>query len=140
MNVRRTLKHQKQKRTKMIKGLSRLSLGQLPKTGSGAAYCSSDSLGKNDTIAPIIKNRNPMNLEKMRIGLKPKGFTADKKQRRHWNSLELAITTKHTTATVTHWTGRKVCSASTKEWAIEKFLYNRTDIAALKIVGKVLGT
>ena len=43
------------------------------------------------------------------------------------------------TATVTHWTGRIVCRASTKEWAIRKFLYNYTDNAAVKGVGKIIG-
>ena len=33
----------------------------------------------------------------------------------------------------------QVCSASTKEWAIRKFLYNYNDGAALKCVGTVLG-
>ena len=75
----------------------------------------------------------------MRIGYKPNGFLADKRNREHWNALELSITGSHTIATVTHWTGRRVCSASTKEWAIQKFLYNYTDLAALKIVGQVIG-
>ena len=123
----------------MIKSLSRSNLGQLIQKGSGSAYYSSDSIGKNDLVAPIIRNRNPMNLEKMRIGLKPRGFYADKGEKRYWNALELSISKTHTTATVTHWTGRKVCSASTREWAIEKFLYNKTDAAAVKIVGNVLG-
>jgi len=49
------------------------------------------------------------------------------------------MTANHTTATVTHWTGRRVCSASTKEWAIRKFLYNYNDNAALKCVGSIIG-
>ena len=101
--------------------------------------CSSTSSSGNDTVAPTLRNRNPMNLEKMRIGYKPTGFLADKRNREHWNALELSITGSHTIATVTHWTGRRVCSASTKEWAIQKFLYNYTDLAALKIVGQVIG-
>ena len=127
----------------MIKGFIRTNLSHLLKNGGGVATYSSstpaDCTGKNDAVAPVIKNRNPMNLEKMRIGFKPKGFGADRAKKEYWNALELSITSNHTTATVTHWTGRKVCSASTKEWAIEKFLYNKTDTAALKIVGKVLG-
>merc|ERR1719219_2813954 len=75
----------------------------------------------------------------MRIGFKPKGFGADRAKKEYWNALELSITSTHTTATVTHWSGRKVCSASTKEWAIRKFLYNYTDSAALKCVGAVVG-
>ncbi len=50
-----------------------------------------------------------------------------------------SISSKHTIATVTHWTGRPVCSASTHEWAIQKFLYNYTDVAAVRIVGQVIG-
>ena len=56
-----------------------------------------------------------------------------------WNALELSVTSKDTTALVKHWTGRQVCIASTKEWAIQKFLYSHTDRAALKIVGQVIG-
>ena len=87
----------------------------------------------------MIKNRNPMNLEKMRIGFKPSGFQCESRSRSYWNALDLYLTGSHTTAQVTHWTGRKVCSASTKEWAIRKFLYNYTDNAALKCVGTVIG-
>ena len=58
----------------------------------------------------------------------------------HDSILSLIIfQSQHVTATVTHWTGRTVCSASTKEWAIRKFLYNYTDNAALKCVAKIIG-
>ena len=93
----------------------------------------------NPPLKPMIKNRNPMNLEKMRIGFKPCGFPTEKRRRSYWNSLDLYISGKHTKAVVTHWTGRKVCSASTQEWAIKKFLYNYTDSAALKCVGTIIG-
>ena len=118
-------------------------------------------LGPNDVVSPTIRNRNPMNLEKMRIGklnsffnqntclfylnwfelagYKPTGFSSDKGTRKYWNALQLAISGQHTSASVTHWTGRTVCSASTNEWAIAKFLYSNTDLSAVKIVGKVLG-
>ena len=48
------------------------------------------------------------------------------------------ITNNHTTATVTHWTGRQVAKASTTEWPIRQFLYNLTDQAALKVVGQII--
>lgn len=96
-------------------------------------------MGPNDVVAPRIRNRNPMNLEKMRIGYKPSGFLVDKGKRDYWNGLTLSISGQHTTAAIKHWTGRKVCSASTQEWAIQKFLYSNTDLAAVKIVAKVLG-
>lgn len=102
---------------------------------------SGDILGPNDVVAPSIKNRNPFNLEKMRIGYKPQGFAGDKGCKSFWNGLELTISKSppNVTARVVHWTGRTLCMASTEEWAIEKFLYNNADLAALKIVGKVLG-
>eukprot|EP00090_Calanus_glacialis_P028310 TRINITY_DN45519_c0_g1_i1.p1 TRINITY_DN45519_c0_g1~~TRINITY_DN45519_c0_g1_i1.p1 ORF type:complete len:208 (-),score=65.62 TRINITY_DN45519_c0_g1_i1:29-619(-) len=93
---------------------------------------------KNDIVAPRIRNRNPMNLEKMLIGKKPRGFDLENKSRNYWNKLELEISNNHTTAVVTHWTGRVVAKASTMEWPIRQFLYNLTDQAALKVVGQVI--
>merc|ERR1712215_651692 len=78
------------------------------------------------------------NLEKMLIGKKPRGFDLENKSRNYWNKLELEITNNHTTAVVTHWTGRIVAKASTREWPIRQFLYNLTDQAALKVVGQVI--
>ena len=73
------------------------------------------------------------------LGYKPSGFPTDKGSRNYWNALTLSCSGKHTQATVTHWTGRTVCSVSTREWAISKFLYSNTDVAAVTAVGKVLG-
>ena len=105
------------------------------------AYSSGSSdapYSRNDEIAPRMRNRNPMNLEKMLIGKKPRGFDLENKSRNFWNKLELEITNNHTTAVVTHWTGRIVAKASTREWPIRQFLYNLTDQAALKVVGQVI--
>ena len=49
----------------------------------------------------------------MRIGVKPRGWDLENKPRSFWNKLELEISNQHTTATVTHWTGRLVAQAST---------------------------
>ena len=104
-----------------------------------ARFCSALSpYGKNDQITPRVRNRNPVNLEKMLIGKKPRGFDLENKSRNYWNKLELDITNNHTTATVTHWTGRVVAKASTTEWPIRQFLYNLTDQAALKVVGQII--
>ena len=48
-----------------------------------------------------------MNLERMLIGYKPKGFQMEKSKRAYWNRLDLSITGGHTTAIVKHWTGRE---------------------------------
>ena len=110
-----------------------------------ARLCSSSASGasdapysKNDILAPRVRNRNPMNLEKMLIGNKPRGWQLENRSRNFWNKLELEISNSHTTATVTHWTGRLVAKASTQEWSIRQFLYNLTDGAALKVVGQVI--
>merc|ERR1719282_951105 len=79
-----------------------------------------------------------MNLEKMLIGKKPRGWELENRNRNYWNKLELEISNSHTTAIVTYWTGRVVARASTQEWSIRQFLYNLTDGAALKVVGQVI--
>jgi hypothetical protein len=43
----------------------------------------------NDRVATHILNRNPMNLEKMRIGRKPTGFPLERLDRSYWNKLDL---------------------------------------------------
>ncbi len=106
---------------------------------SGVQDPDGEPMSSNDSTAPLLKNRNPMNLEKMRIAYKPEGFVSDRKKRHYWNSLHLSVNKSSTTASVRHWTGRQICSASTNEWAIQKFLYNMSDLAAVRIVGKVLG-
>lgn len=105
---------------------------------SQASAASEAPCSKNDVVAPRVRNKNPMNLEMMRIGRKPMGWGLEDKNRTYWNKLELEISNSHTTATVTHWTGRVVARASTQEWSIRQFLYNLTDSAALKVVGQVI--
>ena len=72
------------------------------------------SYSNNNTVGPRVRNKNPLNLEKMLIGKKPRGFDMENKTRQYWNKLELEISGAHTTATVTHWTGRVVARASTQ--------------------------
>eukprot|EP00088_Acartia_fossae_P007866 TRINITY_DN13697_c0_g1_i3.p1 TRINITY_DN13697_c0_g1~~TRINITY_DN13697_c0_g1_i3.p1 ORF type:complete len:203 (-),score=20.72 TRINITY_DN13697_c0_g1_i3:122-730(-) len=106
---------------------------------SSSAQGSSDApYSDNDKIAPRVMNRNPMNLEMMSIGRKPEGFQFEQEERAYWNKLTLEISNQHTTAEVIHWTGRPVASASTKEWAFRKQLYNLTDNAAVQAVGKII--
>ena len=47
-----------------------------------------------------------MNLEKMLIGYKPKGFQLERNKRAYWNRLDLSMSGGHTTAVIKHWTGR----------------------------------
>ena len=96
---------------KLTKVFPRVSSQQPLRFCSTAA---SSPLPPNDALAPRMKNRNPMNLERMRIGAKPQGFLLEEKTRNYWNKLELEISNAHTTAVVTHWTGRPVARASTQ--------------------------
>merc|ERR1719499_315843 len=105
---------------------------------SGSVGSSDAPYSNNDIVAPRVRNKNPMNLEKMLIGKKPRGWDLENRSRNYWNKLELEISNNHTTAIVTHWTGRLVARASTQEWSIRQFLYNLTDGAALKVVGQVI--
>lgn len=40
---------------------------------------------KNSDIAPVLVNRNPRNLERMRIGYKPDGFHVEKPGKNYWH-------------------------------------------------------
>ena len=115
----------------------RMTLRMLSKS-SASAGGDEVSYSNNNLVSPRVRNKNPMNLEKMLIGKKPRGFDLENKSRQYWNKLELEISGAHTTATVTHWTGRVVARASTQEFSIRQFLYNLTDQAALKVVGQVI--
>jgi hypothetical protein len=77
-------------------------------------------LSANDQLHTHVKNRNPMNLERMQIAYQPRGFPLERVSRKYWNKLDLSISNGHTTAVIKHWTGRTVCKASTKEWAIRQ--------------------
>ena len=115
----------------------RMTLRMLSNSSAGAGG-DEVSYSNNNLVSPRVRNKNPMNLEKMLIGKKPRGFDLENKSRQYWNKLELEISGAHTTATVTHWTGRVVARASTQEFSIRQFLYNLTDQAALKVVGQVI--
>jgi len=108
---------------------------------SSGVNCSSESqeYPPNSSITPIsINNRNPRNLEKLRIGEKPDGYRLEKLGRSYWNKVTLDISSKHITASVVHFQGQRPVHVSTKEWCIKKYLYSTNDASAAKIVGQVL--
>lgn len=49
--------------------------------------CSSNSnaIGSNNDISPTLNNRNPRNLERIRIGYKPNGYALDVPGAKHWH-------------------------------------------------------
>ncbi|OBS82855.1 hypothetical protein A6R68_23149, partial [Neotoma lepida] len=69
----------------------------------------------NEAVAPEFTNRNPRNLE-----------------------LLVIKTQHHIEALVEHQNGQVVVSASTREWAIKKHLYNTRNVVACESIGRVL--
>lgn len=46
---------------------------------------SSNATGSNNDISPTLNNRNPRNLERIRIGYKPNGYALDAPGAKHWH-------------------------------------------------------
>ncbi|XP_023014769.2 mitochondrial ribosomal protein L18 [Leptinotarsa decemlineata] len=92
---------------------------------------------KNE-ISPIFTNRNPRNLEKLRIGYKPDGYHVEAPGKRYWHKLKLESSSKYVTASVYHFENEEVIQASTSEWALKKQLYKTADSAAYINLGRVL--
>lgn len=80
-----------------------------------------------------IVNRNPRNLEFLRIAEKPKGYFLDtpfSKPAYFWHKLVVTPSSKYITAELVHHQNGTVVEASTKEWAIKKQLFKTSDTAA----------
>ncbi|XP_018336394.1 39S ribosomal protein L18, mitochondrial-like [Agrilus planipennis] len=92
----------------------------------------------NDIIPATLTNRNPRNLEKLRIAYKPSGYHVDRPGKSFWHKLKLIQSQRHITASIYHFQNGEVLSASTKEWAIKKQLNKTTDSAAYYNIGRVL--
>ncbi|XP_054289965.1 39S ribosomal protein L18, mitochondrial-like [Macrosteles quadrilineatus] len=85
-------------------------------------------------------NRNPRNLEKLRIAHKPVGWFLEKPGKTYWNKLVVKTnrSARSVTGEVVHNSGTVVVSASTKEWALAKQLYSLGDTAAYVNLARVL--
>ncbi|KAL1501448.1 hypothetical protein ABEB36_006765 [Hypothenemus hampei] len=95
---------------------------------------------KNTNLPSVFVNRNPRNLERMRIGYRPDGYHVEKPLKyNYWHKLFLSISTRHVTASINHFENGEVLKASTKEWCIKKYLYKGNDTAAYINLGRVLG-
>ncbi|CAG7722373.1 unnamed protein product [Allacma fusca] len=93
----------------------------------------------NSSIVPgTIQNRNPRNLEKLRIGEKPSGWNLDNPGNCYWNKIVLEVSNKHIDAKIVHFSGQVAVRASTQEWCINKQLVSSKDNLAFEIVAKVL--
>ncbi|KAJ8982585.1 hypothetical protein NQ317_005057 [Molorchus minor] len=92
----------------------------------------------NSEISPIFTNRNPRNLEKLRIGYKPDGFHVDKPGKTYWHKLKIKASGRYVSAWINHFENGEVVKASTLEWAIKKQLYKPLDVSAYINLGRVL--
>ncbi|XP_046661517.1 39S ribosomal protein L18, mitochondrial-like [Homalodisca vitripennis] len=93
-----------------------------------------------DTAATFYYNRNPRNLEKLRIALKPQGFHLDKPGKSYWNKLVLKYnrSARSVTGEVVHNSGHVAVSASTNEWALCKQFIQTNDTSAHVNLARVL--
>ncbi|KAL1138291.1 hypothetical protein AAG570_009979 [Ranatra chinensis] len=88
-----------------------------------------------------IYNRNPRNLEKLCIARKPAGYHLERPGKyQFWHSVRLERSSRHITASVIHsGGGSPPVTASTKEWALRRWLYSTNDVGAYSNLGRVLG-
>lgn len=111
--------------------------------------------------ATYMYNRNPRNLEMMRIAYRPTGYHLDMPGRSFWNKWVLTVTfkikafihvlqffieyfrlivektTRDFTAKVQHYTGSTLLECNTNEWSLAKQLYRPYDMAAYINFGRV---
>ncbi|XP_065337880.1 large ribosomal subunit protein uL18m [Cloeon dipterum] len=89
-------------------------------------------------ISQVVHNRNPRNLERLRIAWKPQGYHLEAPGRSYWHKLVLTSSSRFISAKVVHFTGKVVVEASTNEWCIKKHLYNTKDVSAYQNLAKVI--
>ncbi|CAH1110182.1 unnamed protein product [Psylliodes chrysocephalus] len=89
-------------------------------------------------VSPIFTNRNPRNLERLRIGYKPDGYHVEYPDKQFWHKLLLKSSGKYVTASVCHYQNGEILTASTSEWAIKKQLYRTIDTSSYVNLGRVL--
>ncbi|OXU20813.1 hypothetical protein TSAR_006497 [Trichomalopsis sarcophagae] len=85
-----------------------------------------------------LNNRNPRNLEFMRIARKPEGYHLNNPGNEYWNKLYVESSNKHVEAGIRHFKNGPVITASTREWALKKQLFKTHDVAAFANIGKLL--
>lgn len=100
-------------------------------------FCRFSSTAVQKEIVPIVTNRNPRNLERMRIARKPVGYYYDKKNVEFWHKLKIEQSSRYVRASIVHNSQHTVLSCSTNEWALRKFLYSATDTSAYINLAKV---
>ncbi|XP_045607936.1 large ribosomal subunit protein uL18m [Procambarus clarkii] len=96
------------------------------------------ALGENENVESNFVNRNPRNMEMLRLAHKPQGWELEASSPKYWYKLNLEQSNRHTTGQVVHYTGTIVVSASTREWSIKQQLYSTADVNAAENIGRIL--
>ncbi|XP_026740609.1 39S ribosomal protein L18, mitochondrial [Trichoplusia ni] len=91
----------------------------------------------SSSAPPEFVNRNPRNLERIRIARKPDGYHLEAPGRKFWHKLTLTASNRTVTAQVVHYMNGAVIEAKTSEWALRKQLYSINDTCAYINLGKV---
>ncbi|XP_059048212.1 large ribosomal subunit protein uL18m [Achroia grisella] len=94
-------------------------------------------LARFTSTLPEFVNRNPRNLERMRIARKPDGYHLEKPDRKFWHKLVLTPSNRTVTAQVVHFVNGPVVEAKTSEWALRQQLYSINDTSAYINLGRV---
>ncbi|KYN09004.1 PREDICTED: 39S ribosomal protein L18, mitochondrial [Trachymyrmex cornetzi] len=111
------------------------------RAGITRMFCMHRELHSNAELIEACKeivNRNPRNLERLRIARKPQGYHLEKPGHTYWHKLFLIKKPRHITAEVRHFENGPVVSASSAEWALKKQLYRTIDSSAYINIGRVL--
>ncbi|KAL3270681.1 hypothetical protein HHI36_021209 [Cryptolaemus montrouzieri] len=118
--------------------ISRRSLNILKTTLRNEKFSTEAKPINTFEISSIFVNRNPRNLEKLRIGYKPDGYHLEKPGRIFWHKVVINESAKYATASINHFKNGEVIKASTSEWPIKKRLYRYNDVSAFINLGRVL--
>ncbi|XP_053687703.1 39S ribosomal protein L18, mitochondrial [Sabethes cyaneus] len=87
-------------------------------------------LNKCNVDTRYIINRNPRNLERLRIAYRADGYHLEKPGRSYWHKLEIIPSNKYVTAKLNHFQNGTVVESSTSEWAIKQHLFKGNDTSA----------
>ncbi|XP_076236681.1 mitochondrial ribosomal protein L18 isoform X1 [Calliopsis andreniformis] len=85
-----------------------------------------------------IRNRNPRNLERLRIARKPCGYSLEKPGYSYWQRLVVNPSQRYVTAQIEHFENGPILTVSTQEWGLKKQLYSTNDCSAYTNLGRVL--
>lgn len=97
-------------------------------------------LNKCSEGVKFLVNRNPRNLERLRVAYKTDGYHLEKPGRSFWHKLELTASNKYVTAKLNHFQNGTVVESSTSEWAIKQHLFKGNDTAAYVNLAKIFAT